>query len=410
MNSRFALLAVLCLALAPSSFPAGDEGKGKTDEAKKPEAPEGVTQEAADAARAAIRKAGLDPKAEIVAKNGGKPKMSSKAQKAVREAGFRDMSDVVSALEKFPEDKSSPPPARIEPDPALPKPDGGEPAPAPPDVPAPPIAPTPPPSGKRIAVPGDHPTVQAAVDAAGPGDVISLKTGKYQERVYVTGKKAGLVIESADPAAPAEILGTPNASRDGIRVDQVDGGVIRNLRILGAYDGVRLNNVNGARLLDLYIENSALGIRVNGGEGNRIERCKVVKSRVEQAVTIDGAPKTVVIDTAISDGERENLRAVKSPGLVLERVTATASRAAGGIKVDNCGGARIEGCTATDNYSDGIYVAGSPDLKFTGNKASKNHAYGLRLEKSPPLTDPAAVTAAGNEGVGNSKGDVVAKP
>lgn len=226
----------------------------------------------------------------------------------------------------------------------------------------------------------------------------------------MTGQKTGLTIEAADPANPPEILGTKNASRNGVRVDKVDGVTLQHLRILGAYDGVRLNTVNHARLLDLYIENSALGIRVNGGEGNTILRCQVELTRVEQGITVDGAPKTVVSETTISAGERENIRVVNSPGVVLSRVTATKSRAGAGIKVDQCAGARVEGCAASENYGDGICVLGSRELKFTGNTAGKNKAYGLRVEKSPPYATEANVKGAGNSGAGNQKADVVVKP
>jgi plastocyanin len=50
-----------------------------------------------------------------------------------------------------------------------------EPLPPPPDRP-----------GETLGVPGDHPTIQAAVDAASPGDLILIEPGVYREAVRVT--------------------------------------------------------------------------------------------------------------------------------------------------------------------------------------------------------------------------------
>ena len=90
---------------------------------------------------------------------------------------------------------------------------------------------------------------------------LRLEPGEYRERVFIEGKD-GLTIEAADPSDPPTIRGTPKASRDGIRVDRVEGIVLRGLRIVGAYDGIRLNSVTGALLEDLHVENNALGVRI----------------------------------------------------------------------------------------------------------------------------------------------------
>ena len=47
-------------------------------------------------------------------------------------------------------------------------------------------------------VPSEYPTIQAAVDAAHPGDLVRIAPGTYREEVVVPAAKRDLVIRGAD--------------------------------------------------------------------------------------------------------------------------------------------------------------------------------------------------------------------
>jgi pectin methylesterase-like acyl-CoA thioesterase len=51
---------------------------------------------------------------------------------------------------------------------------------------------------KTIIIPDDYPTIQAAVDAASPGDTIIVRAGTYTEKINVT--KNHLIIRSESGA------------------------------------------------------------------------------------------------------------------------------------------------------------------------------------------------------------------
>jgi parallel beta-helix repeat protein len=260
--------------------------------------------------------------------------------------------------------------------------------------------------GATIVVPTDQPTIQAAVDAASPGDTIRVQPGSYQESVRIRGAKTGLTIEAADATDPPTIHGTANKSGDGIRVDSVNGVVFRNLRLVGAYDGVRLNSVRNAIVVGLDIENSALGIRVNHGQGTIVDRCIVLGTRVEQGILVASAPGTLIRGSTISDTDREGIRVEGSPGVVLEDDLVSGSRSAAGIAVVSSPGVEIDGCVVSDSSGDGIHVTSSAGLVLSGNSATDNLEIGLSISRSPPFRSVADVIAAGNSASGNRAAEI----
>src|SRR5215510_1647059 len=57
--------------------------------------------------------------------------------------------------------------------------------------------------GNLIKVPGDYPTIQAAINAAGTGDIIQVRPGVYNENITIS-KPVSLVAESFDQVDPTK--------------------------------------------------------------------------------------------------------------------------------------------------------------------------------------------------------------
>ena len=80
-------------------------------------------------------------------------------------------------------------------------------------------------SGTTISVPEDHQTIQAAVDAAKPGDMIMIGEGTYNEAVDVETDR--LTIRGAD--RNTTILDGQFKLENGIRVLSAKGVAVENL-------------------------------------------------------------------------------------------------------------------------------------------------------------------------------------
>ena len=98
-------------------------------------------------------------------------------------------------------------------------------------------------SGTTIGVPGDAPTVQAAVDLSQPGDMILIGPGRYQEAVEVN--TPGLVIRGTD--RNQVILDAQFQAENVIEV-YVDGVAVENLTVMnGIANGLYWAGVRGFR-------------------------------------------------------------------------------------------------------------------------------------------------------------------
>lgn len=98
-----------------------------------------------------------------------------------------------------------------------------------------------------LRVPGDYATIQAAVDAAAPGDTIDVAAGVYCENVNIVGK-SGLRLRSV-PGRPAVITGACGDKLGaGIHVMNTSGVEITGFVIEYFEFGIHLMSVTGSRI------------------------------------------------------------------------------------------------------------------------------------------------------------------
>jgi hypothetical protein len=118
--------------------------------------------------------------------------------------------------------------------------------------------------------------IQAAVNAAQPGDVVQIQEGMYVEQVSVVGKNAGAatpasrIVIQADPAAAVGSVvlhGAVNQCENGhaVRIRQSRFVTVRGLTITGAGGAAIALAGGGDRNLAIHIERNR--IAGNGGPG-----------------------------------------------------------------------------------------------------------------------------------------------
>jgi len=131
----------------------------------------------------------------------------------------------------------------------------------------------PPALAKIWKVPGNAPTVQAAVDQATSGDVIAVKKGVYKENVVFQGK-VGITLKGLGNAKLAPASGVPLSILNSTQI------VVRKLRI---------------------VSKEADGISIDQSPFVRIEKCNIRSdgTGLESAIDVDLSLRTLIFDNKI---------------------------------------------------------------------------------------------------------------
>jgi hypothetical protein len=127
-------------------------------------------------------------------------------------------------------------------------------------------------------VPSEYPTIQAAVDAARPGDLIRIAPGTYRERVVVPAAKTDIVIRG-DERNRVVLDGGDGHRQLGISV-HASGVAIENLTVRGyGSDAIAFapprgadKPIDGWRVTYVTVANDGLhGVEATGSRGGLIE-------------------------------------------------------------------------------------------------------------------------------------------
>lgn len=275
-------------------------------------------------------------------------------------------------------------------------------------------------------------TIQAAVDAAQPGDTITVPPGTYRETVNVT--KPALTI-----AGPRDAVldGTGLGARIGIRVRSVDGSRIEGFTLRGltvrGYDftGVQLSGVDNFRLTGTtYVDNPAYGpfpVRCSRGRvdhnlvtgsvdsGIYVGQCSdvVIDHNVARANTVGievELSSRVLVEDNVSTGNSVGFFVQVSPGRpvkVTDDVVITGNQASGN-NLPNV----ADGFIGLLPSGIGILNTAGDDVRIEDNVASGNHSAGIGVISLPaaiaaldPALDPTPTggVVRGNITLGNGR-------
>lgn len=290
---------------------------------------------------------------------------------------------------------------------------------------------------KTIEVPKDYSTIQAAVNAATPGDLILIAPGTYRENLTV---RKSIELRGAGPGAIVD--GSRSRSAPTILIQRTHDVVIQNLEITGGRRGIQVERSRDVIIRENLIQkNRRQGILITeNSQGTQIIENSILDTAPDEGnvlgngIILNGDKDARVLNNIIARSAWSGLRLlssvaqieqnsfeenqyygieiwpnwvdspdVPSQAIVLHNTLKNNTRA--GIFITEESVAEIRSNAILDTqansdkqYGHGIWVADGAQVSLAGNTVTGSQGHGLFFESGRITLGANTVTL--NEGCG----------
>ncbi len=274
--------------------------------------------------------------------------------------------------------------------------------------------------------PCDYQTIQAAVDAANPGDTINVEAGEYNETVAVdvadltlNGEQAGN--DARERSGDESVVDSSSVSGFAPTFNVTAGGVtIDGFTIQGAADDPGIltdRNASGYTIVNNIVQNNTIGIYANSEgtnqtliENNLIQNNNVSGAAGGTGIYADQGSVNVVINAnelAGNDNAAIVFDTFLGPNTGLQITNNDISDT--GIVLLNVEQSEVSGNDISGVQGSGIFLGGNNDtISIQGNSITEATGAAIRLRTISGLSDNANIEVVGNNLVGNAYGVRVA--
>jgi parallel beta-helix repeat protein len=249
--------------------------------------------------------------------------------------------------------------------------------------------------GQVWHVPGDYPTIQAAVDAAGEGDTILVAPGVYSEHVVVSSR---LTLRGAGPVSPVE---RPSASAgENVVLDGTDlGGVGIGIHVRGASAAEPVIGVDVSRF---EVRNFERGIMVEWAAETRVSHNYVHDNLDTAAPAAGGDGYGIVLTSAWASDVGHNRISGNGFGGILVNAGSTDNTLHNNRIVEN----GIQSCTLCRNGA-GINLTGpSNDNRVLYNEILGTNGRGVVIQRPLAQAPITGILVAHNRVQGNQRAGI----
>ncbi|MBT2388725.1 right-handed parallel beta-helix repeat-containing protein [Streptomyces maoxianensis] len=228
---------------------------------------------------------------------------------------------------------------------------------------------------------GEYPSLAAALEAAGDGDVLTIAPGTYRENLVV---QRAVTLRGSEGAVGSVRI----APADGVPLTVRASAIVQDLHVEGqdAAAPALLVEDGTPELIDLRIvTRSAAGLEVRGGARPTVRRCTVDNPAGVGIGVLDGAGGVFEECEVVSAGQSGvSVRGGAHPRLERCRVHHTSGA---GLSVTGEGsGLDAIGCEVYEIKGTGVQIASRASAHLTDSTVHRTSADGITLDTDAVLT------------------------
>ena len=242
-----------------------------------------------------------------------------------------------------------------------------------------------------LTVPDPYPTIQAAVNAASPGDTIEVAAGIYYENVFLnksvtlTGEDSTTTIIDADQTGHGVRINASNTQvhhftiRNGgndyasLYVNSIGGHTIADNILTGSYSGIDMSESDGCTIIrNTLYDNGMTGISLSYSDLNDVIGNNVSESAY--GIKVQASNDNSISDNTLSQNSYSIYLAQSYRNDIINNTVSAQTSSIYLLSSDNN---IIEDNTVTDS-SIGIYIYSSSGNSIFHNNIRDN-SYGMRI-------------------------------
>ena len=243
-----------------------------------------------------------------------------------------------------------------------------------------------------ITVPDDYPTIQQAVDAADPGDIVYVKQGTYYEHLVlgknvslygedpgntvIDGNNTGEVVAVNEDGAMVDGFTIQNGSFGILATSVARGNISRNI-VKNCFFGVSLQSCLMTDLSDNIIISNQHGIRIVNSANVRMRRNNLTDNLYNFDVSVD----TENTPMYVHDIDASNYLDGKPMYYLVNQRDIEIPSNAGFVAAVNCDNISARSLDLRNNVVSVLFISSNDSLIQKLN-ISDNEAYGISLVRS----------------------------
>jgi len=226
-------------------------------------------------------------------------------------------------------------------------------------------------SPKKIKVPADYHTIQKAVEAVMPGDVIDVSPGTYTENVVInkpltiSAPYGNSIIHAANSSFPCILVTVDNTTISGLTCQKG----LHGIELWRSCNNIIANNTAK--------NNGNNGIILNKSNSNRIINNDISNNDNYNGIALDSSNNNEIRNNSANNNHYDGIAFFASDENIIANNTVK-NNGNGGISIGLSYINRITDNVASNNAnSSGIALSDSNDNHIYNNIANYNHLHGI---------------------------------